>query len=252
MNYMDYKKINELLIKIVNKEFKEGNRKLTDKIKKHPYFIYLKEFLDEYYVKEGYGIKSLIKKYELSITYTSFKNIIVFLGYELHSNKIATEALKKQRSENAKKQYINKTGFFKDGIQENIHKMNTNRGIQGYYWNDSLKKYVWLRSSWEFIYAKWLNKNNIIWDVEIVSYRLSDGTIYRPDFFIFNENNEIKKVVEIKGYWKNRLYKTFLLKEEYNVDIITIENIKPYCDNKLTLNEEINIWKSLRKLKLNK
>ena len=248
---MDYNKINILLKKIVKGDFRESINKLTPKILEHEFYGDLKEFLDEYYVKEEYGLKGLIKKYNLDITYTSFRNIVIFLGYKLHSSRIATKALKKQRSENAKKQYIEKSGFFKEGVQENIHKININRGIQGYYWNVSQNKYVWLRSSWEFIYAKWLNKNNIKWDIEIKNYRLSDGTLYRPDFFIFNENDVIDKIIEIKGFWKNRVYKPEFLKNEYNINVIVIDDIIPYCDKNITLNQEIKIWKKLRKLKLN-
>lgn len=248
---MDYNKINELLKNTVNGRYRIGIHKLTSKIYDDDSYELLKCFLDEYYVRQGYGVKGLIKKFNLEITYTSFRNIIKFLCYELHSNNIATDALRLQRSENAKRQYKEKSGFFKDGIQENIHKKNINRGIQGYYWNSFRCKYVWLRSSWEYIYAKWLNKQNIDWDVEVSEYRLSDGTLYRPDFFLY-ENGVISKIVEVKGFWKNRLYKVKLLEDEYNINVIIVDDIKPYCENNISEKNEIKIWKNLRKLELKK
>ena len=66
-----------------------------------------------YGVHIAYGIKH----YNLDITYTSLRNLLIFLpDIKLHSNKIATEALKEQRSKNSKDNYKNHTGFFKPGV----------------------------------------------------------------------------------------------------------------------------------------
>lgn len=244
---MDLEKINSLFEDFKNKKFNVGNKRYTNKLLEDERLKLLKDFLDEEYVKNGYGIKYLIKTYNLNITFPVFRAFLLFLKYELHSNTIANETLKRLRSENAKTHYKEKTGFFKKGVQENIHSSKSiTRGIQGYYWNKSKSKYVWLRSSWEYIYAKWLNEHNIIWDVEVKTYNL-DNTSYRPDFFIFDENNNIKSIVEIKGYWRNRVYKVDILKEKLDINVSVIYDISPYSKN---VNYDIKQWKLLRKLEL--
>ena len=54
---------------------------------------------------------------------------------------------------------------------------------------------------------KWLDSNKIDWDVESQQWMIGNET-YRPDFFIY-ENGILKKIIEVKGYFKNK----FLLKQ---------------------------------------
>lgn len=248
MDLYNVNNINSLLLDIDNKKFKIGNKKITDAILNDYRYNDLINFLNSVYVEQGYGFKSIINKFNIKTTYTKLRNIIKFLNIKIHSNVEANDCLRKQRSEISKSNYKNKLGWFKEGVQEKIKNHKTARGIQGYYWNSYKNKYVWLRSSWEFIYAKWLNNNNINWDVEVCKYKLNDGTLYRPDFFIFDENNNIKYIVEIKGYWKNHAYKTNLLHDTFNIKTILIEDMTPYLES--TMLNEIKLWKNLRKLKL--
>ena len=230
-------------------KYKKGFYKINDLIKSDERFEKTYEWLKEVYLNKGQGFKSIIKDYDLDIGYSFLRRFVEYLGFKIHSNCEANDFLKKRRSDIAKENYKLKNGFFKEGVQEKIHHKSTNRGIQGYYWNVSKQKYVWLRSSWEFIYAKWLNNHkNIIWDVEISEYKLSDNSTYRPDFFIFDNEGDLKKIVEIKGYWKDKEYKVQMLKEEYSLPIVKIDDITPYCE--YNINKEINLWKKLRKLGL--
>lgn len=243
---MDY--IKNFILEISNGKFRDGIHKISNKIKDDERFEKTYDWLYDTYVVNGQGFKSIIKDYNLEVGYTFLRNLVTFLEFPKHSNRQANDFLKSRRSKIAKENFKNKTGFFKDGIQESIHHYSTERGIQGYYWNCSLNKYVWLRSSWEFIYAKWLNKQkNVVWDVECKEYLLSDNTHYRPDFFIM-DNDKIIQIVEIKGYWKNRAYKIKMLSDEYDLPVTMIDDIKPYLE--YSLNEEITLWKNLRKLKL--
>lgn len=61
---------------------------------------------------------------------------------------------------------------------------------------------IWLRSSWEIKYAKYLDNLNIEWLYEIktfpITYDNKEGT-YTPDFFLIKEN----KFIEIKGWWRD-------------------------------------------------
>jgi predicted nuclease of restriction endonuclease-like RecB superfamily len=110
-----------------------------------------------------------------------------------------------------------------------------------------------LRSSWEYGYAKFLNDNRIEWDVEARSYLLSDGRYYRPDFFIY-ENNNLSKIVEIKSRWSNgsleRIDKFEMFKKEYgdiSAELISDELF-------LLINRKqkdiINEWKKVRLMEL--
>lgn len=66
-------------------------------------------------------------------------------------------------------------------------------------------KTIWLNSSWELAYAKYLDKNNIKWLYEPKAFDLGETT-YRPDFYL-PETNEY---IEIKGYWRGDALNKFL------------------------------------------
>ncbi len=54
-----------------------------------------------------------------------------------------------------------------------------------------------MRSSWEIIYAKWLDKQKIKWVYESITFDLGNTT-YTPDFYLPERN----KYIEVKGYWR--------------------------------------------------
>lgn len=216
-------------------------------IKKDERFKEVQNFIYEKYVIDGRGIKSIIKDYGLQITYSVLRFYIInFFEIEIRKNNEITQFLKEIRQKKALFEKENKMGFFSDGVQEKIKiKTSNKRGVQGYYFNKSQEKYVWLRSSWEYIYAKWLDEQNIKWDVECITFNLNDIT-YRPDFFIFDEQNNIIKIVEVKGYWKDKLYKFNILKEELkNIDFILVDKISPYTKN--SFKTELKNWKKIKK-----
>jgi hypothetical protein len=250
--------LKQFLNDIYRKKFsvRDGKKNyiFTYKIKEHKCYDNLKQFIIEEYVTKGYGIKSLIKDFDLPITYSSLRNLLKFMQINLHEANNANDFLKKRRSNNLKQQQKENRGWNSIERQnENKIKNSVKRGISGYYWNSSKNKYVWLRSSWEFIYAKWLNKNNIEWEIEFQSYVFkteNDNYRYKPDFFIFKED-KLVSIVEIKGYWKNKVYKFNKLKEFLpNIDVVLITDINPYLEQ--NINKEIELWKQLRKLKLKK
>lgn len=69
-----------------------------------------------------------------------------------------------------------------------------------YFCKDGSK--VWMRSSWEIKFAKYLDENNIDWLYEPkvfpIFYNDKDGT-YKPDFYLIKED----KFIEIKGWWRD-------------------------------------------------
>ncbi|MBT2696536.1 hypothetical protein J7E79_03725 [Bacillus sp. ISL-40] len=84
---------------------------------------------------------------------------------------------------------------------------------------------ITLRSTWEANYARILNEQEIFWDYEVVRFKLSNGTVYIPDFML-SENH----FVEIKGWWTDiSREKVHLFRIEYpkiKLDVITGEEYK--------------------------
>jgi len=79
---------------------------------------------------------------------------------------------------------------------------------------------VWFRSNWEVAYAKYLDKNNIIWQYESKTFNLGNTT-YTPDFYLPEKN----LYIEVKGYatdlFKNKMK---LFKSQFkNVKIAIID-----------------------------
>lgn len=82
---------------------------------------------------------------------------------------------------------------------------------------------IWFRSSYEYLFAKWLNKNKIKWHYESKTFDLGNTT-YTPDFYLPDTDTYI----EIKGYWLPKAKKKFkLFKHKFpNIIIQIIEKIK--------------------------
>lgn len=69
---------------------------------------------------------------------------------------------------------------------------------QGYY-ND-----FYLRSSYEYVFLKVLEKKGLSFTMEEKTYEFSDGTKYTPDFFIYDDVGVLQRIVEIKA--EDKLY----------------------------------------------
>jgi hypothetical protein len=65
-------------------------------------------------------------------------------------------------------------------------------------------KNIWLRSSYEIAYAKYLDKNKIKWQYESKTFDLGNCT-YTPDFYL----PKTKEYIEIKGWWRKEAKKKF-------------------------------------------
>lgn len=241
----EYKEFSSSRIKLLGNAAKAANKRVffynnIKKIFPEEYKKVKDEILALYEI--GYGIKRIGKIYNIS--YSNLRMLFKILEIEIRdSNSSTTQELRKIRSINLKTAYKNRDGWFKT-FERKTNK--TSKGIQGYYYNNSIKKYVWLRSTYEFIYAKFLDKNNIKWNVEVKTYQL-ENTTYRPDFFIYKDD-KIEKIVEIKGYWSNGIIKTKELSNKLDIDVVIIKDITPYIENQSNYNKEIKLWKEIRYL----
>lgn len=146
----------------------------------------------------GIGFKLLSCEFG-NVSYTRLRTIFQTLGIEKRNGtSCVTEGLKKVRSERARK-----NNPWTDWPSKHLDKDKVNKHhLGGWYFNKSKNKYVWLRSSWEYGYATWLDSQKLTWDAEVRSYLLSDGRYYRPDFFVF-VNNCLNHVIEVKARWSN-------------------------------------------------
>lgn len=88
---------------------------------------------------------------------------------------------------------------------------------------------IWMRSSWEIKFAKYLDDNNINWLFEPIAFPIIYNNIngtYRPDFYIIEEH----LYIEIKGWWRGdseSKYNAF--KEQYsnlNIEVYDKEKLK--------------------------
>lgn len=93
----------------------------------------------------------------------------------------------------------------------------------------------YLRSSYEYIFCKILETKNIKYDVETITYEL-DARSYTPDFFIYDDENKLIEVIEIRGYKldiEERIRDTqelqTLLGDEIKVSLITDLDLKRIC-----------------------
>jgi hypothetical protein len=91
------------------------------------------------------------------------------------------------------------------------NKHATHRGDrQSYYKN------IRMDSKWEVGVAKFLDKSGIIWKYDEYGYTLSDKRVYYPDFFIYNNLDELIYLIEVKGYFREENRKKFeLFRKEY-------------------------------------
>lgn len=248
-------KTRELIYEIAchkqTREFKSRNGNLTASYlinKEHPDCAILISNLKYLYDSCGIGFKLLSKELG-NVSYTRLRTIFKTLEIEKRNGRsCVTESLKAIRSKNASgplNPWRDWTGKIIDRDKHNKHH------LCGWYFNKSCSRFVWLRSSWEYAYAKWLDDKGEIWDVECRSYLLSDGRYYRPDFFIY-ENNALKKIIEIKSKWSNgqmeRIDKFEQFKKEYvGIDAVlfTLDDLQGLGINMVAALKE---WKINRKL----
>ena len=213
--------------------------------------ILIRNEIEKYYFSENWGLK-LLARNVLGISYSNCRSTFTMLGLQFNTGIVkCSEHLREFRRQRALVEDNLKIGINFDGTHTKA--ISTRRGVQGYYYNKSTDSYVWLRSTYEFIYAKFLNKIGVNWKTEQTYFTLSDGKRYSPDFYIYSKDWALEKIVEIKGYWDNHAYKPGLLKTDYfsksTVEIILIRDIKTYIEENLTYNKELETWKTIRKSK---
>lgn len=217
-------------------------------------YLDLKNYFEDLYFVQEYGIKTLAKQHDM--TYSNMRGLLEFLEIEIRKgHNVVTDRLRTFRKEKAIYESENKIGFNDPSLIRKYEGLA--RGVQGYYYNESREKLVWLRSTWEYIFAQWLDRTGHIWDTEVTHYEIKDST-YRPDFFIYDENENLTKIIELKGYWDNNSDKASILNERLgDIEVVVIREIESFLENGKTYHQKLSEWKEKRitkdgKSKINK
>lgn len=118
----------------------------------------------------------------------------------------------------------------------------SNRGYAGYYKN------FYLRSSYEYAYAMYLDFFSITWDYERQIFNV-ENKLYKPDFFILNPDNTIKKIVEVKSKnlaaIENAKQNLKYIQEQfgYEIEVISYRQLLSLYEKlPFTLNSVITAW----------
>lgn len=92
-------------------------------------------------------------------------------------------------------------------------------------------KDIQMDSMWEVAVAKYLDDNNIIWKYEEKHYPLMESKTYSPDFFIYDSEDNLVKLIEVKGLFReaNRI-KFELFKSMYPDIVIELWQWKELLD----------------------
>lgn len=117
-----------------------------------------------------------------------------------------------------------------------------NRGYAGFY------KEFYLRSSYEYAYAKYLDHYKIPWSYEDKTYNIGNRS-YKPDFFFYDQNNNLVKIVEIKSRNKEAKAKAIealaTIEKRYKIscELISYEELlELYKTLPFSLNSVIQSW----------
>jgi len=208
----------------------------------------LYDLLNKRYLIDKEGLKVIAK--ELNTSYMLMRQVMNLYQIPLRKGQsVVTDALRKRRSDKAISEWKTHSGWFNPDIRRKIKKYNA-RGVQGYFYNSTTNNDVWLRSTYEFIFAKWLNRTKQNWKIEVTHYVMPDGRIYRPDFFLYDDNWNLLKIVEIKGYWDNNSDKAIILSEITDVEVCIIKgkSICKFIEERSTYEKELQKWKEVRRV----
>ena len=93
-----------------------------------------------------------------------------------------------------------------------------------YFIKDGIK--IICRSSYEVLYANYLMENGIQFEYEAKTFRLTDNTIYTPDFYLPDSD----LYIELKGQWHGRQQeKVELFKKQYNIKVMQFNDVVKEC-----------------------
>ncbi len=160
-------------------------------------------------------VNNLIPTSDLMIKYNLGKAVI----YKILEGKMRTF---KEAQEVSLKKFKEHNEESKKKISKSMmgNRNANHRGDRQSFYND-----IRMDSSWEVKVAKYLDENNYNWEYATNRYLLSTGQYIHPDFFIINDKKEVIKVIEVKGYFREKnKFKFELFLNEYPELIVELWN----------------------------
>ena len=227
LEFSDIDKIYCPFIRVENVNFWWNDFTSTRNLKNRNLNEEFKDLLRDLYTS-GYGFKTIAASIP-NASYTQIRGLFnkIFPDIVRKGTSVTTDKLKQRRSERLLKSEDNPW-------KHDLNNKNST-GIQGRY------KDYWLRSTYEYIYVKWMERNGINFKSEPTKFKLNNGQYYTPDFSIYG-NGILTKYVEIKGkVFDNNLHKPELLSIQIGKPVIIVDDITPYC--------EVNYERSLKEWK---
>lgn len=192
----------------------------------------LKDFIRTVYCDYEIGYKIIASSF--NSTYTKIRRLISKC-VDTDSIRVGMDVITK----NIKKLRSDRVQLDNPWKREESNKHRTSKGVAGNYTHNDTQ--YWLRSTYEYVYMKWLIDNNIKFEFEPMRFKLKNGETYLPDFFIYDEGGNIT-VIELKGIvFDKRIHKPQMLKEEYGYNVEIITDISKYT--KIGYDKELVQWK---------
>ena len=155
--------------------------------------------------KDGLSINDIKIKY--NIGKTAIRNVLLDKIGKLRTNKEAYKSGFVTHNEKTKLSISNSM----KGNRNAKH-----RGDRQSYYNN-----IRMDSSWEVKVAKYLDDNNYNWKYDSEKYLLSDGRYIHPDFYVYDDNDNLIKIIEVKGYFReaNKLKFEMFLSEYSHLNV---------------------------------
>jgi len=175
--------------------------------------IFTKELLDKEYNTNKLSINKIAKKYEC--TFETVRRQLHKFAVKVRSQAdgtrmfTTTKEFSKRRSDDQKGKNNNMYGkpnkWGNHTKEAKIKISNTHKGrLNGMFgkspcWKKIKYNNIWMRSTWEVAYAKYLDKNKIKWLYELKTFDLGEYS-YTPDFYL----PKTDEYIEIKGYMRKK------------------------------------------------
>ncbi|MEO6304481.1 MAG: hypothetical protein ABIP51_15055 [Bacteroidia bacterium] len=184
-----------ILCKFCSKECKNSNsvRQHQVRCKNNPDKIEIVSNFIKFHkeIKEGKREKLFFNQYDKALKLNLKKPIV-----SNETRKKLSERVR-ERENNGKGKTLEIENERKRKISQSLlgNKRSKGRGIKVKY-----KKYTF-RSTWEYKVAIYLDLLGMIWGYEEQCFKIDEKRTYRPDFFIKDEQGNLEKIIEVKGYW---------------------------------------------------
>jgi hypothetical protein len=181
--------------------------------------------------ESGYGLKTIAA--EVGLTYTVIRTVFNLFKIPMRKGmNVVTSKLQEIRSLNAltdDNPWVDWSRRRPD-MHTGLHKAT---GLAGWYL-DRKGRIIHLRSTFEYVIARYLDHKEYNWDNETISFSTPLGR-YMPDFILFDASGNASIILEVKGTFMNEKYiaksewfKDFAKRYLKSIRFVIIRDMEPY------------------------